>query len=74
MAFYQVCVEFRTEDMETGKMKKQRVLYLVDSESVTESEARIVQHLTLGGINDFEVKSSAESKIAEVIYPTQNDK
>lgn len=69
MAFYQVCVEFRNTDIDSGKIKKQRVLYLVDSESVTESEARMVQHLTTGGINDFEVKSSAESKIVEVVYP-----
>lgn len=67
--FYQVKVEFKTQDIDTGKIKKQIVSYLVDSESVTESEARVVQWLSAGGTNDFEVKSSTQSKIAEVIYP-----
>lgn len=78
MAFYQVKVEFHTTDPDTyqgdpdtGKTKKQNVLYLVESESVTESEARMVEHLTSGGIRDFEVKSSFESKIADVIFPVQ---
>lgn len=71
MAFYQVKVEFHTTDQDSGKTKKQNVLYLVESESVTESEARMVEHLTSGGINDFEVKSSFESKIADVIYPVK---
>ncbi|MEY4334329.1 MAG: hypothetical protein RLZZ196_3072 [Bacteroidota bacterium] len=69
MAYYQVKVEFHTTDIDSGKVKKQNVLYLVESESVTESEARMVEHLTAGGTNDFEVKSSFESKIADVIYP-----
>ena len=67
--FYQVKVEFRLADTESGKVKKDNVLYLVDSESVTESEARVVQHLTTEGVRDFEVKSSNPSKIAEVIFP-----
>jgi len=71
MAFYQVKVEFHTTDPDTGRTKKQNVLYLVESESVTESEARMVEHLTSGGIRDFEVKSSFESKIADVIFPVQ---
>lgn len=69
MSFFQVKVEFRLQDTETGKVKKQSVLYLVDSESVTESEARVVQHLTTDGLRDFEVKASNPSKIVEVIYP-----
>jgi|APCry1669188970_1035186.scaffolds.fasta_scaffold124052_2 hypothetical protein len=73
MAFYQVSVEFRTTDIDSGKIKKQKVQYLVDSESVTESEARMVQHLTTDGINDFEVVSSSQSKIVEVVYPPQKD-
>lgn len=73
MAFYQVSVEFRTTDIDSGKIKKQKVQYLVDSESVTESEARMVQHLTTDSIDDFEVVSSSQSKIVEVVYPPQKD-
>lgn len=69
MSFYLVKVVFRNVDLDSGKVKKEAVQYLVDSESVTESEARVVEHLSEGGTHDFEVKSSQESKISDVIYP-----
>lgn len=60
--YYQVKVQFTNEEG-----KKSTKQYLVDAQSVTESEARTVDYLSKGGINDFEVIASAESKISEVI-------
>ena len=62
MQYYQVKVQFETD--EGKKVTKQ---YLVDVQSVTESEARIVKHLTDAGEKAFDVVASSESKISEVI-------
>jgi hypothetical protein len=64
--FFQVKVQFTFED-DKGKIKKSNVLYLVDAQSVTEAEARMVQHLNDAGEQAFEVKAAAESPIIEVI-------
>ena len=69
MQYFQVKVQFRTED-ENGKIKKQNVAYLVDAQSVTEAEARTVQYLSSHGEEGYEVKAAAESKIFEVISQT----
>jgi hypothetical protein len=67
--FFEVKVEFRIIDPNSEKVKKETVKYLVESDSVTESEARVYEHFEAQGVRDFDVKSSAESKIASVIYP-----
>ena len=67
MKFYQVKVAFRYEDEKTGKVKTQNVIYLVDSESVTEAEARMVQYLTEQGEQEFEVTAAVASNIASVV-------
>ena len=64
--FFQVKVQFTLED-DKGKVKKQNVLYLVDAQSVTEAEARMVKHLTEAGEQAFEVKAASESPIVEVV-------
>ena len=64
--YFQVKVQFTVEDSK-GKVKKQNVLYLVDSQSVTEAEARMVKYLTDNGENEFEVKAAIESPIASVV-------
>jgi hypothetical protein len=64
--FFQVKVQFKVED-DKGKVKKQNVLYLVDAQSVTEAEARMVQYLNDQGEQAFEVKAASESLIAEII-------
>lgn len=65
-AYFQVKVQFTVEDGK-GKIKKQNVLYLVDSESVTEAEARMVQYLTEQGEQEFEVTAAVASNIASVV-------
>lgn len=67
--FFEVKVEFKIIDPNSEKVKKETVKYLVDSDSVTESEARVYEHFAAQGVNDFEVKSSVASKIATVIVP-----
>jgi hypothetical protein len=67
--FFEVKVEFRTVDPNKDKPKKETVKYLVEAESVTESEARVYEHFEALHIGDFEVKSSGNSKIIDVIYP-----
>jgi hypothetical protein len=65
-AYFQVKVQFTVEDSK-GKVKKQNVLYLVDSESVTEAEARMVQYLVDQGEQEFEVTAAVASNIASVV-------
>jgi hypothetical protein len=67
--FFEVKVEFRTVDPNSEKVRKETVKYLVESESVTESEALVYQHFEELRIKDFEVKASNHSKIADIIYP-----
>jgi hypothetical protein len=67
--FFEVKVEFRTIDPNSEKVRKETVKYLVDAESVTESEARVHAHFESLYIKDFEVKSSMASKLVDVIYP-----
>jgi hypothetical protein len=64
--YFQTVVTFITES-DNGKTKKQSLIYLVDSESVTEAEARTIKFLSDRGETNFEVKAAAESKISEVI-------
>ena len=64
--YFQVKVQFTVEDGK-GKVKKQNVLYLVDSESVTEAEARMVQYLVDQGEQEFEVTAAIASNIASVV-------
>jgi hypothetical protein len=64
--FFQVKVQFKVED-DKGKVKKQNVLYLVDAQSVTEAEARMVKYLNDAGEQAFEVKAASESPIIEVV-------
>jgi len=64
--YFQVKVQFTIEDSK-GKVKKQNVLYLVDSESVTEAEARMVLYLVDQGEQEFEVTAAVASNIASVV-------
>ena len=66
MKYFQVKVEFKTED-DKGRIKRQSYLYLVDAQSVTEAEARTVKYLRDQSEEDFEIKSAGSSKILEVL-------
>jgi hypothetical protein len=64
--YFQVKVQFSDID-DKGKVKKENIAYLVDAQSVTEAEARVVKFLTDEDETNFEVKAASESKIVEVI-------
>ena len=67
MAKFQVKVQFTVEDPNSGKIKFQNVNYLVEAESVIESEAKVTKYLRNEGEDQFEVKAVTESKISVVI-------
>lgn len=70
MKFYQARVTFTVDDP-SGKPKKQKVNYLVDSESVTEAEARVTQFLIDRGESEFEVTAVMSSNISDIITNLQ---
>ena len=63
--YFLVKVEFESET-DSGKPKKIKSQYLVDSQSCTEAEAKMVAHLD-GTMLDFEIVSTAKSPIEDVI-------
>ena len=65
MRYYIVKVKIRHED-ENGKMKKTIESYLVDAESVTDAEVKVVKDFE--GISmEYEVSAVSETKIIKVI-------
>lgn len=66
--FFEATVEFVEGQTRSGKDKKRKEVYLVDSQSCTEAEARVVQDFTDAGINvDYKVVQVKESRIIRVI-------
>jgi hypothetical protein len=64
--YYTVKVEFLFED-DKGKMKKQKLDYLVDAISVTEAESKITKWLIERNERNFEIKAAITSSIIDVI-------
>lgn len=65
--YFIVKVEFTDID-DKGKVKKLKEQYLVDSLTVTESEAKVVKYLSEEGeTRDYQIVSSNESKILTVL-------
>ena len=64
--YYTVTSKILTDDG-NGKVKKITERYLVDAMSVTEAEARVVEDLSKGGANDFEIVAAGVSRIIKVI-------
>ena len=66
--FYEVTVAIEVSIQKNGKPKIQKEVYLVDSESVTEAESRVVKDFVDAGSSlDFKVVGARESKIRSVI-------
>jgi hypothetical protein len=54
--------------MKNGKDKKNKEIYLVDAQSVTEAEARVVKDFEEAGVNlDYKVAIAKESRVIRVI-------
>lgn len=64
--YYTVKVEFQVED-DKGKIKKQKVDYLIDAMSVTEAEAKMTKYLVERSERDFQIKAAIASPIVDVI-------
>lgn len=71
-SYYTVAVKVKYEDAK-GKVKTKTERYLVEAVSVTDSEALMVEYMTKLGEKDYEISSSAESRIVDVIAQANND-
>jgi hypothetical protein len=66
--YFEVGVELVIGVLKNGKEKKQKEVYLVDAQSVTEAEARVIKDFVAAGVTlDYKVVGAKESKIVRVI-------
>jgi hypothetical protein len=66
--YFEVTVEIVVATMKNGKDKKNKEIYLVDAQSVTEAEARVVKDFEEAGVTlDYKVSGAKESRIIRVI-------
>ena len=68
LKFFEVTVEVVVATLKNGKDKKVKEIYLVDSQSVTEAESRVVKDFEDSGVQiDYKVVGAKESRILRVI-------
>ena len=66
--YFEVTVEIVVATMKNGKYRKNKEIYLVDAQSVTEAEARVVKDFEEAGVTlDYKVSGAKESRIIRVI-------
>jgi hypothetical protein len=66
--FFEVTVEVVVAMQKNGKEKKNKEIYLVDAQSVTEAEARVVNDFVKAGVQiDYKVSGAKESRVLRVI-------
>ena len=66
--YFEVTVEVVVATMKNGKDKKNKEIYLVDAQSVTEAEARVIKDFEEAGVNlDYKVAIAKESRVIRVI-------
>lgn len=66
--YFEVTVEVVVATQKNGKDKKAKEIYLVDAQSVTEAEARVVKDLTDAKVQiDYKVSGAKESRVIRVI-------
>lgn len=66
--YFEVSVELVVGVAKNGKEKKQKETYLVDAQSCTEAEARVIKDFVAAGVTlDYKVSGVKESKIIRVI-------
>jgi len=67
--YFEVVVEIVVGSTKQGKDKKQKEVYLVDAQSVTEAEAVVVKDFEDSGVQlDYKVSGAKESRIERVIH------
>jgi len=68
MKYFEVIVEVVVATLKNGKDKKAKEIYLVDSQSVTEAEARVIKDFEDSGVQiEYKVVGAKESRILRVI-------
>ena len=68
MKYFEVTVEVEVATMKNGNPKLKKEIYLVDAQSVTEAEARVVKDFEEAGMNiDYKVSGAKESRVVRVI-------
>lgn len=66
--YFEVTVEVVIATQKNGKDKKAKEIYLVDAQSVTEAEARVVKDFETAGVQiDYKVIGAKESRVIRVI-------
>jgi hypothetical protein len=66
--FFEVVVELEVAVMKNGNTKMKKEIYLVDAQSVTEAESRVVADFEQSGVQiDYKVSGAKESRIIRVI-------
>lgn len=66
--FFEVTVEEVLGRTKTGREKKQKQPYLVDAQSPTEAEAKVISHYVKAQVMlDYRVVGAKESRIVEVV-------
>jgi len=68
MKYFEVTVEIVVATLKNGKDKKAKEIYLVDAQSVTEAESRVVKDFSESGVQlDYKVSGVKESRVIRVI-------
>lgn len=66
--YFEVTVEVVIATQKNGKDKKAKEIYLVDAQSVTEAEARVVKDFETAGVQiEYKVIGAKESRVIRVI-------
>ena len=66
--FFEVTVEIEIAQLKNGKSKTKKEVYLVDAQSVTEAEARVIADFEKDGFTlDYKVSGVKQSRIVSVI-------
>jgi hypothetical protein len=66
--YFEVTVSLVVAVLKNGKEKTQKEVYLVDAQSVTEAEGRVLKDFQAAGVTlDYKVVGVRESKIIRVI-------
>lgn len=74
MAMYFECAVRSDKTMENGSVKKVTEKFIVQAESFTEAEARIIEEVTPGISGEYTIPSIKKTKISEVIAPEAVEK
>jgi len=68
MKYFEVTVEVEVATLKNGNPKLKKEIYLVDAQSVTEAESRVVKDFEDSGVQiDYKVSGAKESRVLRVI-------